>query len=246
MSKIALLMPTRERLNLTLTIISSIITTVDDINNVVLYCGIDDDDPTKDIMLKICQAIPFVKYVPIHNNGKFMGLSNMWNILANNSNENIFGYIGSDMIFKTTGWDTKILEEFNEQNYPKDGIKLVYCYDGHRNGDLCTNAFIGRKYYDFTGYLCRSEFRINWSDRWLMQVFGSVGRLKYRPDIEIFHNHWVYKGREIDKTGKRMMEADKDGLSDRMWMELAPQRVDEIKKLSKYLNVEPNWGVVET
>ena len=44
--KLGLLIPSRERLNLKLTLISSIITTVDDIDNVTLYFGIDEDDPT--------------------------------------------------------------------------------------------------------------------------------------------------------------------------------------------------------
>ena len=238
-------MPTRERLNLTLTIISSIITTVDDINNVELLCGIDDDDPTKDIILKICQAIPFVKYIPIHNQGKFMGLSKMWNILANNSNEEIYGYVGSDMIFKTKGWDTQILNTFNKQNLPNDGLKLVYCYDGHRNGDLCTNAFIGRKYVDLMGYICRPEFLINYSDRWLMQVFNAFNRTKYRPDIEIFHNHWVYGQRAKDKTAERMLSDNHDKISDQLWKDLAPERKKEVEKLAKYLNMEPDWSKVE-
>jgi hypothetical protein len=35
--------------------------------------------------------------------------------------------IGDDMVFKTPGWDTMLLEEFN--NMPKDQIQAVHCND---------------------------------------------------------------------------------------------------------------------
>jgi len=248
--KIGLLMPARERLNLNLTLISSIITTVNDINNVVLYMGIDDDDPTKEIQHKIAAAIPFVKIIPIHNNKQFIGLGKIWNELARHSNEEIFGYIGNDMIFRTKDWDVKILEEFNKQNCPQDNIKLVHCHDGYRNGELCVNAFIHRKYYEVIGYFIREEFKINWSDQWLMQVFSAFDRTKYRPDILIEHNHWVFSKRNIDSTGIRMMQADKDinnqSVSDPLWYTLVNERIAEVKKLGQYLGKDPNWKVVDT
>ena len=67
MNKISLLVPSRERLNLKLTLISSIITSVHDINNVELIFGIDADDPTLEIVQKIAIAIPFVKIIVIEN-----------------------------------------------------------------------------------------------------------------------------------------------------------------------------------
>lgn len=242
--KIGLLMPARERLNLNLTLISSIITTVDDINNIVLYMGIDDDDPTREIQKKICDAIPFVKFVPIHNEGKFMGLGKMWNILARQCDEEIFGYIGNDMIFRTPGWDTTIINKFKNE-CPKDKIQLYHCHDGHRNGELCVNAFVHRQYMSVVGYFIREEFLINWSDQWMHQVFSAFNRIEYIPEILIEHNHWVFGGRPKDNTGDRMMEADQGGISDKLWHELGPERVKEVNKLSAYLNIEPDWTVVQ-
>lgn len=244
--KIGLLMPARERLNLNLTLISSIITTVDDINNIALYMGIDDDDPTRDIQLKIAAAIPFVKIVPIHNEGKFIGLGRMWNILARQCNDEIFGYIGNDMIFRTPGWDTRIINEFMEQNCPEDKIKLVHCDDGHHGAKLSVNAFVHRKYYDLVGYFCREEFLINWSDQWMYQSFKAFNRVTYIPDILIEHNHWVFNKRSIDNTGKRMMSVDQGGISDKLWHTLAPERINEIKKIGNYINMAPNWSFVDT
>ena len=237
-------MPSRERLNLNLTLISSIITSVDNIENVNLYMGIDDDDPTREIQKKIADAIPFVKFIPIHNDGKFIGLGKMWNILAREADEEIFGYIGNDMIFRTPGWDTKIINKF-KNDCPKDNIQLYHCNDGYRGSELCVNAFVHRKYMDVIGYFIREEFLINWSDQWMYQIFNSFGRLEYIPDILIEHNHWVFGKRPKDSTGDRMMQADQGGISDRLWHELGPERDEEAKKLAKYLGVEPDWSKIE-
>ena len=90
-----------------------------DIQNVELVFGIDKDDPTRDIVYKIAAAIPFVRIVDIENNGKFIGINRIWNILAANTENEIFGYIGDDMIFKTPDWDIQILEELikMKENY---------------------------------------------------------------------------------------------------------------------------------
>ena len=241
-----MLIPSRERLNLKLTLISSIITSVDDINNVNLYFGIDDDDPTRDMAYKIADAIPFVHIVPIHNDGKFIGLGRMWNELARHCDDEIFGYLGDDMIFKTLGWDTQILEEFNEKNLPADKIKAVHCYDGVRNGELAVNAFMHRKYMDVVGYFIREEFLINWSDQWLHQMFNSFGRLKYRRDIHIHHNHWVFGGRKRDKVADRMLSDNHDRDSDAMWHNLGKERIEEAKKLAAHIGIEPNWSLIDT
>ena len=102
---IAILVPSRERMNNRLTLISSIITTVNDINNVTLYLGVDEDDPTLPLAEKISEAIPFVKIVKIQNDKQFIGLGKMWNILADTSTEDVISMIGDDMVFKTKNWD---------------------------------------------------------------------------------------------------------------------------------------------
>jgi hypothetical protein len=245
--KISLLVPSRERLNLKLTLISSIITTVSNIDNVELLFGIDEDDPTRDIVYKIANAIPFVKVVDIKNEGKFIGINRIWNLLAANTTENIFGYIGDDMIFKTPNWDLEILSEFNEENCPKDNIKLVHCFDGHRTYDeICVNAFVHRKYYELLGYFCREEFLINWSDQWMYQTFKAFDRITYKPNVHIQHNHWVYGGRKKDKTADRMLSDNKDRISDQLWFDLTDERIKDIKKLANYLNLEPDWSKVDT
>jgi len=244
--KISLLVPSRERLNLKLTLISSIITSAKNINNIDLVFGVDEDDPTREIVYKIADAIPFVRIVDIKNNGKFIGINRIWNILAANTKEEIFGYVGDDMIFMTPNWDEKILNEFNSKNLPEDKIKLIHCYDGHRERDeICVNAFVHRRYYEILGYFTKEDFLINWSDQWMYQTFKTFNRVKWIRDIHIQHNHWIYGGRKRDKTADRMLSDNHDRISDGLWYSLAPQRIEAVEKLASYLKIEPDWTKVD-
>ena len=243
--KIGLLVPSRERLNLKFTLINSIIATADNIDNVTLYFGIDEDDPTRDIVWKIADAIQFVRRVDIKNEGKFIGINRIWNDIAFWCEDDIFGYIGDDMIFQTPGWDTKIIQEFEEGNCPEDNIKMVHCNDGFRGDAISVNAFVHRKYYEVMGYFTRPEFLINWSDQWMWQSFKAFDRIKYIDDIMIYHNHWVFGGRNRDKTADRMLSDNHDKISDKLWYELTPERVKDVKKLAEYLNLTPEWKYVD-
>ncbi len=240
MSKIALLVPTRERLNMKLTLISSIITTVDNIDNVKLYFGIDEDDPTRDIVKKIEKAIPFLKVVDLPKvpNEK-ANIHKMWNTCARASTEEIISMIGDDMIFRTPGWDTEIINRFD--NGPQDKLQLVYCNDGHRGAACPVNAFVHRTYMDINGVFLREEFIANWVDTWLQQVFTALDRIVYLPNYTIEHNHWVFGGRQIDETGQRLLDRNPNdkSKSDALWAPLEPVRVEEVKKLAKIIGMTP-------
>jgi hypothetical protein len=243
--KIAILVPSRERLNLKLTLISSIITTVSDINNIELLFGIDKDDPTRDIVYKIAAAIPFVKIIDINNEGKFIGINKIWNLLYKETDADILGYIGDDMIFRTPNWDVEVIKEFTGGKLPDDKIKLVHCDDGYHGSKLCVNAFIHRAYTDIVGYFCRGEFPINYSDSWFMNVFGASNRITYLPQVYIEHNHWILNKRQKDKVADRMLADDTSTISDKLWMDLTPQRIEEVKKIASIVGVEPNWNKVD-
>ena len=182
--KMALLVPSRERMDGKRDLVASIEATVDNINNVNLYFGIDDNDPTKEEAFQLAKDHPFVKIIEIHNDGTFPGLGKLWNICLKASNEEIIAMIGDDMIFVTKGWDTKILSEFDSQSCPKDNVKMVYCYDGRHGRRMAVNAFIHRRYTEITGYFMREEFKVDFIDIWLQQVFirfGSLNSVHFRP-----------------------------------------------------------------
>jgi hypothetical protein len=243
--KIAILVPSRERMNRRLTMLMSILTSVKDINNVNVYFGVDEDDPTRDRIKKIAAAIPCVKIVDIKNEGKFIGLGKMWNLCADASTEEIISMIGDDMVFATPGWDEMLIEEFKKS--PADKIYGVHCNDGYHGEKLAVNFFCLRKYADLMGgKFMREEFKINWIDQWLHQVFSSVGRLKYRGDIMIEHRHWVLGKDKKDNVADRMAVADVNKISDKLWYDLVEERIKDVKTISNYMKVKPDWSKVDT
>lgn len=242
--KIAILVPTRERMNNRLTLLFSILTTVNDINNVNIYYGVDKDDPTLETIKKVATAIPCFKVIEIENNGQFLGLGKLWNLLVDSSTEEIISMIGDDMVFKTKDWDLKIIDEF--KNGPKDNIKAVHCNDDCHGAKLAVNLFCHRKYAEVMNGFMREEFKINWVDQWLHQVFSAFDRLTYRGDIMIEHRHWVLGKNVHDKTAERMATADVNKISDKLWYSLKDERVKDVEKLAAYLNATPDWTKVDT
>ena len=86
---------------------------------------------------------------------------------------------------------------------------------------------------------------INWSDQWMYQTFNAFNRIKYRRDIHIQHNHWIYGGRQRDNTANRMLSDNNDKISDDLWHSLKDQRVADVNALAKYLNLNPDWSKVD-
>ena len=242
--KISILVPTRERMNNRLTLLFSILTTVSDINNVNIYYGVDKDDPTLETIKKVSSAIPCLKVIEIENGGEFLGLGKLWNLLVDNSTEDIISMIGDDMVFKTKDWDLKILEEF--KSGPSDNIKAVHCNDDCHGAKLAVNLFCHRKYAEIMGGFMREEFKINWVDQWLHQVFSAFDRLTYRGDIMIEHRHWVLGKNVRDKTADRMAVADVNKISDKLWYSLKDERIADVNRLASYLNIKPDWTKVDT
>ncbi len=242
--KIAILVPSRERMNNRLTLLFSILTTVSDINNITVYFGVDKDDPTLETIKKVASAITCLKIIEIDNGGKFLGLGKLWNILAKESTEDIISMIGDDMVFKTNNWDLELIQEF--KNMPSDSIKAIHCNDGWHGPKLAVNLFCHRKYAEVLGSFMREEFKINWVDQWMHQIFSAFNRLTYRSDIMIEHRHWVLGKNVHDNTARRMADADVNKISDKLWYSLVNERIKDVQLMSSYLKIEPNWSVVDT
>jgi hypothetical protein len=241
--KIALLLPTRERMNLKLTFLCSALTRCKDPDNFTLYFGIDKDDPTIDRCKNLAKVIKNLKIIEFEPAGKNTNIHELWNTLAKESTEEIISMVGDDMIFETDEWDERILDQF------KDGekFKLVYCNDGFRNGDMCVNAFIHREYMDINGYFLRSDFIRNWSDQWLWQMYNAFGRLVYLPDTIIKHNHWVFDAMKKDVVAEQLeiREGDNKEHSDQMWAKTGNERDEEIARIAKYYGLQPDLTKVE-
>lgn len=244
--KIALLLPTRERMNLKLTFLLTALARCTDPNNFTFYYGIDKDDPTLDRCKKLSKVITNLKIVELEPKGINTNIHELWNILARESTEEIISMVGDDMMFQTDDWDSKIIEEFKPENCP-DKFKMVCGSDGYRTDKFPCWLFTHRYYMEKTGYFLREDFIRNWVDQWLDQVFKAFDRKVYRGDIVIKHNHWVFNAMEKDNVAKNLQlrEGPNKEKSDQVWHLTGNKRDEEVRMWEKELGLKANWSVVE-
>lgn len=236
--KIALLCPVRERMELNIRLERSLVDTTIDSNNVTLFYGVDHDDvQTMDSLQKLSVKSPVMKVVKYPPVDQYMGVGWLWNHMAMNlvpKDYDILAMIGNDMIFKTIGWDVKVIQHFH--NISKDGLKMVHCDDGFQHGRIAVNSFIHRKYIEYTGYYVREEFKVDWIDTWLHEVFKGIGRCVYLPDVLIEHNHWSIGKMNKDNVVNRMRD-NENGRSEQLYKDMTSIRYNEIRMLKSKLCV---------
>lgn len=246
--KIALLCPTRNRMNKLLTLISSLITTVKNPNNIYLVLGVDEDDPALLHYEYLQRNLRFIEIIKFNNGGKFLGLSTMWNKMAScyPNTVDIFAMIGDDMVFMTKDWDEKIIEEYN-LNSPKDKIIMVHCNDGMRwKGNKYENVapfpvnfFVHKNYVDTVGYFVEPYIENIHQDTWCQFIFNKIKRTRYKHDIVIKHLH-VSETKEKEDTITTNLENLRKGIWDNNdWMfKYQKELQTELEKLWKTIVIE--------
>ena len=241
--KIALLCPTRNRMNKLLTLISSLLTTVKDPNNICLVLGVDEDDPALEHYEYLARNTKFVELVIFQNHGKFLGLSTMWNIMSKNKTTcDIHAMVGDDMVFMTKDWDEKIIDEF--KNGPKDKILMVHCNDGMRGKGnkyenirpFCVNFFVHKNYFNTVDYFVEPYIPNIHQDTWTQHVFDAIGRTKYRHDILIKHLHFSETGEKADSVTENLEKLREGIWNNNKWFDKYHKEINaDIKKLLNYI-----------
>jgi len=242
--KISLLCPSRERLNKFLTLTCSVFSTVNNIKNIELVLGVDEDDPGLATYTRIANNLNFVTLI-VFNKGMFKneGLSGLWNKMAKESCGDIIAMVGDDMIFKTNDWDNKIIETFDSKN---DNIYLIHCNDGMRGSGnkyatvppLAVNSFIHRDYINAVGRYVQTEEPNIFQDTYLDTLFNNINRKIYYHDILIKHLHFSEGGTK-DSTSEKL-EATRVGIwynNDLFKSKLIPVMRREIEVLKKTYNI---------
>lgn len=244
--KIALLCPTRSRPNDVLRLIRSIESTVHKFSNIKLYLGVDSDDVTVYELNHHIQLKSYVTKIVFPSNSNFPGLGVLWNYMASQASEEIFAMVGDDYIYETPGWDIKIIKQFEDG--PEDGLLLVHCNDGlhgpgnrysHSNGlepgrVLAVNSFIHRKYYEINGYYLREEFKHQFVDTWLDNVFHNINRKIYRHDIMIRHLHFSQTN-IMDNVTLNLRQHSKYEAEKALFDRLEHERSIEIERIKFHL-----------
>ncbi len=241
--KISLLCPSRERLNKFLTFTSSVFTTTNNINNIEIILGVDEDDPKFYEYKRIANNLNFIKLI-ILPEGLFKeeGLSGLWNYMVEKTDGDILAMVGDDMIFKTNDWDRKIIDTFEAQ---KDPLWLVHCNDGMRGSGnkyqsvapMAVNSFIHREYVNIVGRYVQTEVKEIFQDTYLDRLFSVLDRKIYYHDILIKHLHYSEGGTKDNTTD--ILEETRKGIWDdeNLFKEkLGPVMQREVKLIRDKIN----------
>lgn len=244
--KIALLCPTRSRPNDVIRLIRSIEGTARKLSNIKLYLGVDPDDETVHEVDECIQFKSYITKIVFPGHTKFPGLGVLWNHMASQAPEDIFAMVGDDFVYETPGWDAKIIKQFEEG--PQDNLLLVHCNDGlHGPGNkhsrsygmepgipLAVNSFIHRRYYELNGYYLREEFKHQFLDTWLDNIFHDINRKIYRHDIMIQHMHFSQTN-IIDDVTLNLRQHSKYEIERALYDKLEQERSTEIDRLKCHL-----------
>lgn len=233
--------PTRNRLNKLLTLVSSLITTVKS-HDIELILGVDEDDPSSSYYKYLQKNVPLIKVITFKNEGKFLGLSTMWNGMAKKVDADIYAMIGDDMVFMTPDWDQKIVDEFN--NGPADKIIMVHCNDGMRGPGnkyygvkpLCVNFFIHKNYVKTIGYFVEPYMENTHHDSWVQIIFDRLSRSLYRHDILIKHLHYSETTGAMDKVSSNLESLRTNIWNNNEWTQTYKNEMDtEYNKLKMFI-----------
>lgn len=231
-ARIALLVPSRDRMAHKMRLCESIQSTAANVDDVHLYFGVDGDDPSRAEAKLLPSKYPFVRIVDLPAQPEFRGLAPLWNIVARKATEPILAMIGDDMVFETRGWDREVIREF--ESAPPDGWKLVYGHDGDA-ARHAVNSFINRGYLDLFGYYVREEFQVDGIDVWLEDVYRALGRCTFRFDIVIRHLHYRKNLAERDMTATRMNTEVRAAESRARYRALQKDRDAEVAAIQRHL-----------
>jgi hypothetical protein len=148
---------------------------------------------TPDFLRKIDKKF----YTTIVENHGTRHLSDMYNVLFENSDDDVMVQLGDDTIIRTKGWDTLIENCFLEH---KDRLVLVYGRDEIHNEKFAAHYALHRNWIETVGYASPPYFSADWSDTWTFEIAKEVGRTRFLNDLVIEHLHWTQGKSSIDET----------------------------------------------
>lgn len=99
-----------------------------------------------------------------------------------------------DMVPQVFSWDQRIAEAMQEYFPDLDGC--VHFNDGNTNGELITFSILGKKLYEYFGYIYHPDYKSLYCDDEFTQVVRAMGKEKYIDNVIITHEHYSVEGTE--------------------------------------------------
>lgn len=227
---ISILCPTRNRTAGLSRMWQSAMTTADnpDCLELVLYIDHDDKETNKFLESNLSEAL-----VIRSNPEKPEIYSNLHNICCKHSTHNIFMGCADDVVFRTTGWDTAVIQEFNKLD---DKIGFIYPNDGHHGENLGTHGFFHKNWFNTLGYISPPIFNVDYSDNYVMNVAKGVERHIYLPKVLIEHMHWTFGKSDFDVTAKEGHVRRLSTNNANIFRQSHQMQSDDIQKLKDFIN----------
>jgi glycosyltransferase involved in cell wall biosynthesis len=220
--RISVLVPTRNRPDSVRRLRDSIRATAHGAVELVLY--VDDDDPTGDTVCDLAAGDLYLEVLV----GSRIVLSETWNRCAEQASASVLMHCGDDIVFRTPGWDQRVLTEFDDS---VDKILLVHGRDGFQDAGLATHGFLHRRWVDALGYFVPPYFASDYNDLWLTEVADALGRRRYLADVYTEHLHPVVGKAPLDVTHQERLARHQRENVDQLYRDLKPQREADIAKL---------------
>ena len=200
-SRIAIVLGSRGRPLRLESFIKSLQETADDPSSYRVYIYVDDDDePT----IKYSKELKETYDRLVFHIGPRIIMSDMVNKLYPHTSEGIIYLGGDDLIMRTQGWDSTVIDAYSEC---EDKILLCYGKDGgeaqrmHLADPTCfaTHPIISRRWVEIQGCVTPSCFSCDYADTWLNDLADDLGRKKKLP-IYNEHMHWSLGKSPLDRT----------------------------------------------
>jgi len=195
--KIAVLIPTKERLEDFIIFADSWMNTTEGKSDVIV--GIDIGDETyEEIKDKYPFIYEYIKPKP------FLDILNELALKYSDEYDYV-GFMEDDCNFNTNGWETAFINKIEEI-----GDNAIVWGNDLLNGEsLVGLPFMNSKIIKKLGYMCPPEIKYLWADHFWKKIGQAVNSLHYFPEIVIEHRHYLTGKREKDVVSEHVDEVGK-------------------------------------
>ncbi len=182
---ISIILPTRHRVNSVNRLFDSIESTVSKIDKLEVILYIDDDDFKSQAIER--SVLNLVKLI-----GRRTTRIDMIRKCFEAGSSQYILLLNDDAIFRTHGWDTRILQTFSKH---PDGVAMVLCNDLSHGENMPIFPAYSRKLCELMGGVCPEGYYRDYIDVHLLDIFRKLhglgyNRLEYLQDVVIEHiNH---------------------------------------------------------
>lgn len=195
--KICICIPSRGRYNYVNRLLTSAFKTVKNSQNIIVKYYINEDDKQLD-QYKI-QLESFKNRYPDSVDyiiGPDQSPVYSWNLIAENTEADLYMLAGDESIFKTKHWD-ELLFKYAEKY--KDGICVLAPYDerGPHSYNTCTTPIVTKQWAQALGYYWNPALWHWYIDGYTEKLVKAIDRFVYVKDVV------VSTKKVIDKTGRR-------------------------------------------